>query len=41
MTLCDDNKYVHFLSVTEAGRLHDKKPADEFALHLPAGSVLR
>ena len=41
MTLCDDTQYVHFLSATEAGRLHDKKLADEYALHLPAGSVLR
>ena len=41
MTLCDDTQYVHFLSATEAGRLHGKKLADEHALHLPAGSVLR
>ena len=41
MTLCDDTQYVHSLSATEAGRLHDKKLADEYALHLPAGSVLR
>ena len=41
MTLCDDTQYVHFLSATEAGRLHDKELADEYALHLPAGSVLR
>ena len=41
MTLCDDTQYVHFLSATEAGRVHDKKLADEYALHLPAGSVLR
>ena len=41
MTLCDDTQYVYFLSATEAGRLHDKKLADEYALHLPAGSVLR
>ena len=41
MTLCHDTQYVHFLSATEAGRLHDKKLADEYALHLPAGSVLR
>ena len=41
MILCDDIQYVHFLSVTETGRLHDKKLADEYALLLPAGSVLR
>lgn len=26
---------------TESGRQHDKKIADEYPLHLPAGSVLR
>ena len=41
MTLCDESQYVHLLSATEAGRLHDKKLADAYALHLPAGSVLR
>jgi hypothetical protein len=41
MTLCDDTQYVHFLSATEAGRVHDKQLAEEYALHLPAGSVLR
>ena len=41
MTLCDDTQYVYFLSATEAGRLHDKKLADEYALHRPAGSGLR
>ena len=41
MPLCDDTQYMHFFSATEAGRLHDKKLADEYALHLPAGSVLR
>lgn len=41
MTLCDATQYVHFLSATEGGRVHDKKLADEYALHLPAGSVLR
>ena len=41
MTLCDDTQYVHFLSATEARRLHDKNLADEYALHLPAGSGLR
>ena len=41
MTLYDDTQYVHFLLATEAGRLHGKKLADEYALLLPAGSVLR
>ena len=41
MTLCDATQYVHFLSATEGGRMHDKKLADEYALRLPAGSVLR
>ena len=41
MTLCDATQYVYFLSATEGGRVHDKKMADEFPLHLPAGSVLR
>ncbi len=41
MTLCDDTQFVHFLSPTEGGRVHDKKMADEYGLRLPAGSVLR
>ena len=41
MTLCDATQFVYFLSATEGGRVHDKKLADEYALHLPAGSVLR
>lgn len=41
MTLCDATQYVHYLSPTEGGRQHDKRLADEYALHLPAGSVLR
>lgn len=41
MTLCDQMQFVHYLSPTEGGRVHDKKLADEYALHLPAGSVLR
>ena len=40
-TSCDDTEYVHYLSPTESGRLHDKKVADEYPLHLPVGSVLR
>jgi len=39
--LCDDTQYLHYLSPTESGREHDKKVADEYALYLPAGSVLR
>ena len=39
--MCDDTQYLHYLSPTESGRVHDKKVADEFALHLPVGSVLR
>lgn len=34
-------QYLHYLSPTESGRMHDKKLADEYPLHLPAGSVLR
>ena len=41
MTLCDVTQYVYYLSPTEGGRQPDKKLADEYALHLPAGSVLR
>ncbi|AWM31999.1 transposase family protein [Hymenobacter nivis] len=41
MTLCDQTQYVHYLSPTESGRQHDKKLADEYALSLPVGSVLR
>jgi hypothetical protein len=41
MTLCDVTQYVHYLSPTEGGRQHDKKLADDYALHLPVGSVLR
>ena len=41
MTLCDCPRYVYFLSTTESGRQHDKKLADEYALHLPAGCVVR
>ncbi len=41
MTLCDATRYVYFLSATEGGRVHDKKMADEYPLHLPAGSVPR
>ncbi len=40
-TLSDDTQYVLYLSPTESGRLHDKKLADEYPLHLLVGSVLR
>lgn len=39
--LCDDTQRIHYLSPTEPGRMHDKKIADEYPLHLPPGSVLR
>lgn len=41
MTLCDQTQFVHYLSPTEGGRVHDKRLADEYALCLPPGSVLR
>lgn len=41
MTWCDDTQQVYFLSATEGRRVHDKKMADEYPLHLPAGSGLR
>lgn len=39
--MCDATQYLHYLSPTESGRLHDKRLADEHPLRLPAGSVLR
>ena len=39
--MCDDTQYLHYLSPTESGRVHDKKVADDYPLHLPPGSVLR
>lgn len=39
--LCDDQQYIHYLSPTENGSLHDKLLADEYPLSLPAGSVVR
>lgn len=39
--LCDDTQWIHYLSPTESGSMHDKKLADTYPLHLPAGSVLR
>jgi hypothetical protein len=41
MTLCETTQYVHYLSPTEGGRQHDKRLADDYVLHLPAGCVLR
>jgi hypothetical protein len=41
MTFRAATQYVHFLSAPEGGRVHDKRLADEYALPLPAGSVLR
>lgn len=41
MTLCDDTQFVYYLSPTEGGRVHDKRMADDYPLHLPPGSVLR
>ena len=41
ITLSDDTQYLHYLSPTESGRMHDKKVVDEYPLCLPAGSVLR
>jgi hypothetical protein len=39
--LCDDNQYVHYLSPTENGSVHDKTIADEYPILLPPKSVLR
>ncbi len=39
--LCDDTQYIHYLSATENGHMHDKKIADQYPLLLPVGSVLR
>lgn len=39
--LCDDKQYIHYLSATENGSLHDKHLADEYPMFLPAGSVIR
>jgi hypothetical protein len=41
MALCDQTQFVHYLSPTEGGRMHDKKMADDYPLHLPPGSVQR
>jgi hypothetical protein len=39
--LCDDSQYVHYLSPTESGSVHDKTIADEYPILLPINSVLR
>ena len=39
--LCDDAQYIHYLSPTENGTMHDKKIADEYPMLLPKGSILR
>lgn len=39
--LCDGGQYVHFLSLTYEGKVHDKALADEEALHFEPGQVLR
>lgn len=39
--LCDNTQWIHYLSPTEGGSMHDKKLADTYPLHLPGGSVLR
>lgn len=39
--LCDDEQYVHFLSQTYEGKVHDKALADAEALTFEAGQILR
>ena len=39
--LCDEGQYVHYLSPTVIGTVHDKKIATEYPILLPLGSVLR
>ncbi len=41
LTLCDASQYIHYLSPTESGSVHDKALADAYPLHLPAGSTLK
>ena len=41
LTLCDAHQYVHYLSSTEPGSMHDKALADLDPLQLPSGSVLK
>ena len=41
LTLCDAHQYVHYLSSTEPGSMHDKALADLDPLQLPAGTVLK
>ena len=39
--MCDEGQYVHYLSPTVIGTVHDKKIATEYPIVLPLGSVLR
>lgn len=39
--LCDQTQYIHYLSPTETGSVHDHKIAQEYPLTLPKGSVLK
>ena len=39
--LSDDSQYIHYLSPTESGSVHDKTIADEYPLTLPEQSVLK
>ena len=39
--LCDENQYVHYLSPTELGSVHDITIAKEYPITLPSKSVLR
>ena len=41
LTICDDIQYIHYLSPTEVGSVHDKTMADEYPIELPEGSVLK
>ncbi len=41
LVLSDDSTYVHFLSLTDVGKLHDKAQADAEGLAFPAGQLVR
>jgi hypothetical protein len=41
LTVCDATQYIHYLSSTEPGSMHDKALADLDPLLLPAGCVLK
>jgi len=41
LTLCDETQYIHYLSSTEPGSMHDKALADLDPLLLPTGAVLK